>query len=170
MKNDLRRWILLVESVRAYHGSGNSDPAFIMGHTGTNSHTFGSYQSQRWGVFFTDNPDFARMYGNVSAYDLDIHHTLDLDNDNNIIWNFVESLDPHDPVERSIWMDARASMRDDKHWHFFEDEVGERFVAYLHTLGYDSAKFVEYNDDDGRKEHKSHTIVVLDPSLIRKVR
>jgi hypothetical protein len=38
-----------MNEVRGYHGSssGLSDPTFVMGHTGNNSHTFGNYQSQR---------------------------------------------------------------------------------------------------------------------------
>jgi hypothetical protein len=163
------KWDEIFEAVRAYHGSGHANPVFIMGHTGNNSHTFGSYQSQRWGVFFTDNPDFARMYGNVAAYDLDLHKTLDCENDNNAIWNFVQSFDPHDPEQRNTWLDARAIMHSNHYWQLFEDEVGERFVAYLRELGFDSAMFVEYNvDDNDGDERRSHTIVVLDPSLIHK--
>jgi hypothetical protein len=51
----------------------------------------------------------------------------------------------------------------------FEDEIGERFTAYLKKLGYDSASFVEYLADDDGVEHRSHSIIVLDPSLIRRV-
>ena len=161
---------IIVETVRAYHGSssGVSDPTFIMGHTGSNSHTFGHYQSQRWGAFFSDNPDFSRMYGAPVAYDLNVHHTCQLENDNTI-WNFVQSFDPHDPEQRNLWQDAVAIMRSNRYWQLFEDEVGERFTAYLKELGYDSASFVEYSEDDHGTEHRSHSVVVLDPSLIKRV-
>ena len=65
----------LLEAIRAYHGSGAPNVEFTMPHTGTNSHTFGSYQSERWGAFFSDNPNFSKMYGNVAEYILNINHT-----------------------------------------------------------------------------------------------
>lgn len=165
----MREIINILESVRAYHGSSQTKPTFILGHTGHNSYTFGSYNSQRWGAFFSDNPDFARMYGNVGEYDLNISHTANFDNNNNIIWEFIQSLDAFDPNERPIWLEARCSFfgaNPPRYWQFFEDEVGERFVAFLREHGYDSAVFEEYNEDDDGETHKSHTIVVLDPGLI----
>jgi hypothetical protein len=160
--------IMKLDEILAYHGSAESKPKFIMGHTGHNSHTFGSYDSQRWGAFFSDNPKFAGMYGKVAEYDLAIKRILDCDNNSNVIWHFIQSLDPFDPNERPVWQEARGSYQHNppRYWQFFENELGERFVAYLRKLGYDSAVFEEYNEDDDGQEHKSHTIVVLDPNLI----
>ena len=161
----MRKWINLCE-VRAYHGSQSND-AFIIGHTGNNSAgILGQYDSKRHGVFFTDNPEFASMYGTVKQYELNIHHTVDLDK-SNIIHEFRNSLDQFDRNGgRELWLEAMYGCK--QAWRFFENEVGENFVRYLLEEGYDSATFTEYNEEF-EKEHKSHTIVVFDPSLISPV-
>jgi hypothetical protein len=158
----------LCESISAYHGSLEVNPVFGPTHTGNNSHTFGAYQSTRHGIFFSNNRKFAALYGRVGCYRLNIRHTLDLENDNNVIWDFVESFDPHDPDERSIWMDARGIMRANQYWELFEDDVGERFVAYLRERGYDSATFVESSMEDGQ-EYESRTTVVFDAGQVKAV-
>jgi hypothetical protein len=168
MISEMRRLITLCEAVRAYHGSSLPDPVFEPQHTGSNSHTFGPYKSTRHGIFFSNSRTYAALYGQVGQYRLNVHHTLDLENDNNTIWNFVQSFDPHDPDQRNTWLEARAIMHDSKHWQLFEDEVGERFVPYLQKLGYDSATFEEYADENG-KEFKSRTTVVFDPSQVKRL-
>jgi hypothetical protein len=162
---------LIEATVRAYHGSSNPAQAFVLGHTGENSHTFGHYQSQRWGVFFTDHPEFAKIYGQVGAYDLNLQHTLDFKADRGeVIYQFIKTLDAFSQDERPIWMDAKNVLHGDwSYWHLFENELGKRFVAYFKEQGYDSATFEEYNEDDHGEEHRSQTIVVLDPSLIKPV-
>jgi ADP-Ribosyltransferase in polyvalent proteins len=170
---NMRQIINLVEeTVTAYHGSQVSQPEFKMGHTGNNSHTFGAYTSTRWGVFFTNNPDFARMYGEVGQYTLNLSNTLNLGTDNgNTLYYFIQTLDAHDPQERPIWLEAMAVWRgrDARYWQAFEEEVGERFVAYLKEQGYDSATFYETNEDDHGNEVESQTIVVFDPSKISRI-
>jgi len=159
---EMRQIINISESVKAFHGSV-SDSKFIFGHKGNNSHTFGTYNSKRWGIFFSNNPNFAKIYGNVSEYILNIKNTFEFNEYN--IDAFLESLDPFDPSERPIWQVARHIK---KEWQFFEDDVGEYFVKYLFARDFDSATFIEYNEDENGVEQKSHTIVVFDPSLIKK--
>ena len=154
---------------RFYHGSSEIEPVFRPEHTGTNSHACGSYNSIRHGIFFTNNPKFAAMYGKIGKYRLKVRRTLDLENDNNTIWNFVQSFDPHNPDERPIWLEAREIMFRNKYWQLFEDEVGQHFVAFLKDQGYDSATFPEYNQDDSGEEHGSVTTVVFDPSHVRRM-
>ena len=133
-----------------------------MGHTGDNSHTFGSYQSKRWGVFFTDNPDFAAIYGTVEKFTLNIRRTVEISDD--LTHDFLDSLDAFDPIDRPIWQAVKHHQTD---WSLFEDDLGERFVKFLRDQGYDSATFDESNEHEGQ-EFESHTIVVIDPSLIQK--
>lgn len=157
----------LTEAVKAYHGSSEKNPNFRIGHTGYNTHTFGGYTSKRYGVFFSTNPKFAAIYGEVGEYRLNLRRTLNLEKDRGkTIHEFIESLDPFDPTERPIWMTAKYIRNV---WQMFEDDVGKRFVEFLKELGYDSASFIEYNEDDNGKEIKSNTIVVLDPSKIKKI-
>jgi len=161
--------ILTEATVTVYHGSQMDNPNFVLGHTGENSTTFGSYNSTRWGVFFTDNIDFARMYGKVNSYNITINNTLDLDKEQatDVIYEFSETLDPHNQEERPIWLDVGNVLRGYwQKWQLFEEDLGEVFVSYLQSNGFDSAKFTEYNKDDNDIEHKSNTIVVFNPSNI----
>lgn len=152
------------ESIKAYHGSSNGHAAFSATHTGINSHTFGEYHSIRHGIFVATNPHFSAMYGDVQEYNLNISNTLDLDNETNPIFYFMESLDPFGP-EREIWIDTRTIFHGNRPvWHLFDDELGERFVKHLITQGYDSAMFTETTTDDDDEEITTQTIVVFDPN------
>lgn len=151
----------------AYHGSEHTKPRFATSHTGNNSHTFGAYTSTRTGIFFSDNPQFSRMYGTVGKYDLTMQNTCtDL-----MEWAFRYgmTLDAHDPDQRPMWLEisgiTRGSGGDE--WHLFEDEVGEVFVPWLKEQGFDSAQFEEWGEDDNGEECQSLTTVVFDPSQIR---
>lgn len=155
------------ESVVGYHGSRAGDQVFKIGHSGNNTHTFGAYDSQRYGVFFSDNPKFAALYGNVKKYVLNIQDTADL-NTPHIRQEFIESLDPFDPVDRPFWLTVRHATG--QTWQLFEDQLGERFTKFLLDNGYDSATFAEYNEDSEGNEFKSNTIVVLKPELIRETK
>jgi hypothetical protein len=154
----------IVEVVQAYHGSAIEPSRFRAAHGGSNSHTFGPYQSTRWGTFFTDNPEFARLYGTSREYRLNLQNTVDLDlYGGEILSKFSQTLDAHDPSQRDMWI---AVTYNRKIWHMFEDEVGYAFTRFLRRLGYDSARFTEYNEDDDGNELMSHTIVVFNPTRI----
>jgi hypothetical protein len=163
----MRYFEILNETVVGYHGSRAGDPVFKIGHSGNNAHTFGAYDSQRYGAFFSDNPKFAALYGNVKKYVLNIHDTADL-NTPYICQEFMESLDPFDPVDRPCWAVVQHATK--QTWQLFEDELGERFTKFLLDNGYDSATFTEYNEDPEGNEFKSNTIVVLKPELIRETK
>lgn len=144
-----------------YHGSEDEYPIFYLGHTGKNSHTFGDYESTRYGAFFTDNPDVAKQYGNVKQYEIDPSNVIDLDENNNIIYDFVQYLSDIDEY-RNEFLDARGIMYGDfSTWHLFEDNVGKLFIRYLKKLNIDAVSFSEYIG-----EELSNTIVVIDMSKI----
>lgn len=156
----------MMPEVKAYHGSRNGHQGFDTGHTGDNSHTFGSYQSKRSGIFFTKNPKFAALYGDVQEYTLKLRKTCNLDAQDNFLYNFAQSLYEQD---RNLWLDASSIV--DGHssiWMLFENELGEVFVKYLKSNGFDSAVFTEYNQDDNEKEIKSKTYVVFNPANVIK--
>lgn len=164
-----------ITEVLAYHGSpqpydtgprkpGIAQPRFRAVHGGSNSHTFGPYQSTRWGTFFTDNPEFAKLYGVSREYNLNLSNTIDLElYGGEMISKFAQSLDAHNPDQREMWIAATYN----RHvWQMFEDELGQYFTKFLRRLGYDSARFTEYSDDDHGNEFESHTTVVFNPSRI----
>jgi len=154
----------LFEAITRYHGTSTPDAEFGPVHTGNNSHTFGAYTSTRYGIFFSNNPRFAAIYGTVGKYKLNLKDTLDMDKAPDVWDDFKKSIDPFD--DRDFWLELRYGVKET--WHRFENDVGKRWVKYLLQQGYDSAKFVEYNDKDG-KEIKSETIVVFNPNSIVKI-
>lgn len=163
---NIRDIMTILETVRVFHGSSDNDPVFRIGHVGKNSHTFGHYESQRWGVFFTDNPDFASMYGAVKTYDLNLKRTADLDGRNGqlLYSEFVDTIDAFE--ERNLWLAATNTHHT---WQMFEGDLGKRFFQFLKKKKFDSATFTEFNENDDGEEIQSQTIVVFDPNLIKKV-
>jgi len=158
------RYIELSESITAYHGSSNEHQGFDTKHTGDNSHTFGSYNTDRHGIFFSLNPKFAAMYGDVIQYELNINNTTNLDKSLDIVAAFADQT-----TDRGIRMDAQNVLY--KHWsvwQLFEDDLGKEFVTFLKDQGYDSATFTEYNENDDGKEIDGKTIVVFNPSKVIK--
>lgn len=159
---------LFEDTVVAYHGSKQQDVVFEPTHLGDNSHTFGNYQSKRTGVFFSDNPEFSAMYGTVQQYRLNLTNTAtDL---LELAYRASMTLDAFHPDQRPLWIDVVGITRSSgREWQLFDDEVGDFFVPWLIEQGYDSAQFVEYNEDDHGQEHRSVTTVVFDPSRIQRV-
>lgn len=153
-----------IDELRGYHGSRAEEyPVFYLGHTGYNSHTFGDYQSTRYGAFFTDNPDVAKQYGDVRAFEFDPSNLIDMDRavmgHGNVIWDFVEVLRD---VDWNTFQTARQMMHDSAPaWHWFEDDVGKYFVQFLRERGFDGATFQEEIGDK-----ISNTVVVLDMAKI----
>lgn len=153
----------LDEGIKLYHGSKSNHGRFTIPHIGNNSHTFGAYNSERHGVFFSDNPNIAKIYGDVDVYDLSVapKEIAILDN-SNIIYYFVQYLRD---TQNEYYQDARNLQHT---WQYFEDEVGREFVQYLRKQGYKAARFEEYIEDDDGDEHKSNTYVLLDLNRVRR--
>jgi hypothetical protein len=153
----------------AYHGSPSSDPQFAYSRMGDVGTTFGNFQTNRVGSFFSNNPEFAAMYGDVKQYDLNVHNTAtDL---RNIAFNFQMELDAHDPVQRPIWIHVSGITRSTGNdlWELFDDDLGEMFVPWLIKQGYDSAQFEEWGETDQGEEVESLNTVVFDPKNIKQM-
>lgn len=162
----------LVRSGRAaapqelYHGTSAPEPitAFRPSSKSINSTTFGDVNTERHGVFLSDNPSFSAEYGNrVDKYHADLSNTADVEH---VKDKFVESLDPFSPEERPIWMLAKNTREP---WNLFEGDVGKRFTSFLRNEGYDSARFPEATTTRAGGEVEGTTTVVLDPSRLRHV-
>ncbi|MFA5491143.1 MAG: hypothetical protein WC284_18335 [Candidimonas sp.] len=145
-----------------YRGSRNS--RITLPSIGRNYHTFGDHEVERWGVFFTDNPSFAAMYGDVKKFIINPSSTFLLDGSaksQRMIWNFIDQIE-----DAGIKFDAKNVHHD---WQLFDEDVGEEFYKFLKSQGYDSVKFVEYNNDDDGVEQESNTYVMYDLNKIRPI-
>lgn len=153
-----------------YHGSQEDAPNFIIGHQGNNSNFLGNYSSKRYGVFLSNNPKFAQQYGKVGKYEIDTPHILPAQGVRSLVNDFVDSLDPFGE-DRNIWLEARNVQSGAwPFWRMFEDDLGERFYAYVKD-DYDAIEFEEYHDDDSEEDGsiESLTTVVLNPNVIKRV-
>jgi len=154
--------------VVAYHGRRGNMRGFDTKHVGQNSTTFSEYKSTRYGSFFTDNPKFADIYGEVDKYDLRIQKTAKIDDALlTKFYDFAENLYDNTEIDRGLFMDIREIIQGNWNiWQLFEDDVGEIFVKWLKMNGYDSATYKEFLEDENGKELSSNTIVVFNPSKI----
>lgn len=157
-----------LSEVVAYHGSMHH-PAFSLEHNGMNSSAFGGdYSTKRFGTFFTDNINFAKLYGTPKKYFLKISSTLDLDTERarDILYRLTLILDDKGLVDESNELsniiEGYKSM-----WPAFEQQLGKWTVSYLVHSGYDSATFVE-DHVINTKSINSNTTVVFNPSNIVK--
>jgi hypothetical protein len=144
-----------------YHGTKNEFTAFRPRSKSINTMLFGSQvEVERTGIFLTDNPEFAKLYGpRVLPLYASMQRPIELTE--RIIRDFADSIDPW--KERELCMRARYAK---PNWHMFDDELGERFVAYLRSEGYDGVTFIEdLETDTGWVE--SRTFVVFDPAQIK---
>lgn len=154
----------LNESVEAYHASNSKEPITHFNPIGksTNSFTFGSADVERTGIFFTDNPEFAKSYApNVFRYTLDIHKIAEMSM--SLMLDFAETLDPFGP-QRDIWTWAKNLQY---FWQAFDNEIGQVFVNWLKQEGYDSATFTEETELESGEYVEGRTYVVFDPAKIR---
>lgn len=155
-----------IDEIIAYHGSRPRETTgFSLSHRGLNTHTFGEYESDRYGVFFTTNPEFAELYGDVEKYELMINNTINLDQRH----DFSDFINAMIEKDRNTGLEAREVLHRGKPvWMAFENDLGKHFVDYLLQQGFDSATFTESNENNDGKEIESQTIVVLEPNKIIK--
>ena len=156
------RYANLLKELRGYHGT-DEPKIFQKTHTGTNSHVFGNFTTTRTGTFFSDNSEFAKIYGNhVKDFELNLDNVAtDL---GNLAYNFWTEGEENG-VDRDILLLAREVVYGGAQdsWHLFEDELGEHFVSWLIEKGYDGAMFEEYLENDDGEEISGTTYVVFDP-------
>jgi hypothetical protein len=167
------------QTVIMYHGS-KSDPREYKSrvHTGTNSHAFGSYETDRHGVFFTHNIEVAKLYGTPHRFEINVDNTLVSGSPlcqhiYNEWWmeigTWAEDNFTNEEVNgREVRMDFGEVIGGRwPEWHLFEEDLGLVFTALLEHLGHDSFAFEEYIPGDNDEEVFSKTLVVLDPRKVR---
>lgn len=154
-----------------FHGDDRENPRFRIGHTGRNAHTFGDYESTRYGIFLTDNPEFAKIYGSVKQYRVNVSNTLKLPQGLSVFDDLVDQLANETDVTLAsdVWHSLRTILYGSSpKWMLFEGAVGAKVVEFLKMRGYDSVLFQEANTNDEGDDVESNTLVVLDDHKIRQ--
>jgi hypothetical protein len=144
-----------------YHGSNTAAKRKTFNNkrkSANNMGILGDVETTRHGSFFSDNPNFSRVYGsNVTTHKVKTKNTYDMDK--NDYRSEMEYKFDAFGKDRENWMTFKHGT---KHpWQMFDGEVGKRFVKHLKSKGYDSAKFKEYIDDEDGNEHEGNTTVVF---------
>lgn len=143
-----------------WHGTDKGFDVFQARSKSVNTTTFGPVETERTGIFVSDNVDFARQYGSrVLALYARIENPAKINR--NLVLDFAETIDPW--TERDLWLLATHTPPS---WQLFEGELGLRFVAFLREQGYDGATFIEeLETDDGSVEGR--TYVAFSPTQIK---
>jgi hypothetical protein len=151
-----------------YHGTDSTEVSpetFRTVNKSINETTFGPVETIRHGVFLSSSEDFAKEFGHrVIRVKAKIKRTANVEEEQ---IDFINSLNPFGR-DRDLWVLAKNTKEP---WGMFESELGERFVDFLKSKGYDSAEFQEtmqsglFSGEDV-KEFKSNTLVVFDPKSI----
>ena len=145
------------EPLVVYHGTKRDFTEFQARSKSVNTTTFGYSETERTGIFLSDNVDFARQYGGrVLALYASVENPVRLTRD--LVLDFADSLE-----ERELRILAQHTPAS---WQLFDGELGQHFVAYLQGRGYDGATFTEeLETEDGFVEGR--TFVAFSPSQIK---
>ena len=123
-----------------YHGTGANFTEFRKSGIGTQSFGFlGSFDVERTGIFFAEDPDVASSFadksgGNVIPAYLDIKAPA----------NLLTPDSTYDVLEEIGWNGRAAFQSGFQAWELFDDEKGKQFVEALKKAGYDGAMMSEY--------------------------
>lgn len=158
----MRLFEFINEGIKVYHGA-EVHGRRVIGHTGKNSTTFGSYDSKRYGWFFSSNPKYSALYGTVDSYEISIPKSQVIDVGTN---DFLGMF--HDWCERHHPNAARVLRQGIPVWNYFEDDMGEIFMEFVKEKKIKVVKFTEYIHDETGKELKGTTYVVFDLHIVRR--
>ena len=148
------------EPLVVYHGTNAEFNVFRPRSRSINTTTFGDVETERTGIFLSDNPEFSKQYGSrVMPLFASIQNPAEISRD--LVLDFAETIDPFGP-DRELHLLAKNS----RGWGLFEGELGRRFVAFLQERGHDGVTFSEdLETDDGSVE--GNTFVAFRPEQIK---
>lgn len=144
-------------TISLYHGSNSKFDLPTLGNKGTNSYgILGNYSVDRHGIFFSDSKEFANQFGkHVNKFKVNINNPLEVTRD--VMLDFLETIDAFD--ERDLWLAVKYIRHA---WQLFDGTVGERFVKWVLSQGYDSVTFEETVESPDDTEFSGYTYVIFD--------
>ena len=149
-----------VLSAPLFHGTDANFSAtqFQMGMKGTNDlGLLGQVETERAGIFLSDNKDFASEFGkNVMPVRAIMESVADVDETKQ---GFIDSL----PLDNDL---RRRAYYSNQPWGMFEGGLGKAYVEYLKQEGYDSAFFNEETTKADGGYIEGGTFVVFDPKQV----
>ena len=163
---DANEFIENQQGLVLYHGTNNE---FDIQNIKTNNESYvnfgllGNVSVNRHGIFFSDNKEFSKQFGeNILTCHVVINNPAHMSDA--LINSFVDTIDPW--KERELWIEAKNARHD---WQYFDEGLGERFVQWLKSEGYDGAVFEEETELDNGDWATGNTYVVFDPSQVKTI-
>lgn len=141
-----------------YHGTHGDFSSFEIGRPTKNYGTFGSWETNRHGIFMSHDPEVAHEYIRTDRYlrptagakiipvYANIKNPLDLTPERNEVDEEFLSQIEKEGINPS-WI--RNGIQYD--WELFDGDDGKLFVEALQRMGYDGAKFKEQSHEDPDK-------------------
>lgn len=137
-----------------YHGTNKIFSEFDENKKGTISTIFGTEEVERYGIFFTEDLEFAKEFGQrIIEVSLNLKKTLDLRNGFS-----PEDISVLNNVLNESWMEKLIPINA---WEILDGEEGKYFVEKLKEKGFDSV-LIKEESEFGVAE----SFVVLNKNLI----
>lgn len=169
----------VVKPLRLYHATPRQYDAFKVKQTPA----FGDTRMKRHAIFASEDPEYAEEYAketfgdqykpgaNVLPIYASIRNPLDITDEG------LGSIGGHEAdrlMTRGISLDEIAQNEEPYRWHYFDDDLGRKFVGALRNLGYDGVKLKESFGSvvaprDPRADRSVDVWAAFDPTQFKSV-
>jgi hypothetical protein len=145
-----------------YHGTNEDFDNFELGRESVNIGMLGTESTvTRHAIFFAKNKDLASEYGrNIKEINQKLLNIFDFESkENNSIFSEFHTIIKNDEeINREI---NDGSFQD---WGYFDGTVGEKFVPFLKSKGFNAARLL----DTGIEEREDEVIAIFDMNVINR--
>lgn len=164
-----------------YHHSEKSF-SFFTKNKGYNTSLAGIEEVQRHGFFFTPNKEFSKRYGRYeyacylkveNPFNFKEHYFYknDYPQYSELFDEFIEFAGQNDIDLKYDYLTKSLSIPPDYNWQFFDDKIGEIFVNFLKSKGYDGVFFTEFHKNDGDEySTEIQSIAVFNSTQIKSIK
>lgn len=165
-----------------YHHSEKSFNSFMKNKGYNSSLLAGVKEIQRHGFFFTPNKDFSKRYGKYeyacylkveNPFNFKEHYFYknDYPQYSELFDEFIEFAEENNIDLEYDYLTKSLNIPPDYNWQFLDDEIGEIFVNFLKSKGYDGVFFTEfYKEDEAKYSTEIQSIAVFNPNQIKSIK
>ena len=159
------------EPLKMYHATSGDFNTFETGRPSKNSWAFGSWDTNRHGIFMTPDPQAAQQFLKENYNPNRSFNQYRLEPGSNVMPLYLKVVNPLDLRPGSSEVDEDFLAQIEKEgvnprwvvngvqdtWELFDDEDGEKFVAALKRMGYDGARLEEPSHESSVTGEKHRT-------------
>lgn len=165
-----------------YHHSDKSFNTFIKNKGYNSNLLIGNEEVQRHGFFFTSNKEFSKRYGKYeyacylkveNPFDFKKHYYYknDYPQYSELFDEFIEFAEENNVDLKYDYLTKSLDISPDYNWKFLDDKMGEIFISFLKSKGFDGVFFTEFYNENGNNKYSSEiqSIVVFNSNQIKSV-